>query len=94
MTYHPLGHVWIQLQEDVQYSPKVEWWLVNDLDHRVDLHVLDVLNEKLQFTCTNDNRFEEHVALDQFLDLVDLLLLCVADKNSLQYLSSHVSYIP
>ena len=56
MTDHPLRHIRVQFQEDVKNSPKIERRLVNNLNHGVYLHVLDILHEKLQLTCANNNR--------------------------------------
>ena len=84
-------HVWVQSQENVEDSPQVEWRLVYQFNESVDFHFLDVLNEKLNFACANDNRFEEHLAVNQLFHLIHLLLLLMRNKHPFQNMACHSS---
>jgi len=86
-------HIMVQLQKDVENSPQIKRWLVYELHEIVDLHVFYVSYEEFNFTGANNDRLEEHWAVDKLLHFIDSLLFCVTDKHSFQNLRCHPSDI-
>jgi len=68
--------------------------LVDEFDDVVDLHVLNIIDEELDFTSTYEHGFQKNITIHEFRNLSDSVLFTVADKNALQNLRRHSSNVP
>lgn len=88
-----IGHISVQVEEDVENPEQVEGSQVYKLHHGGELHLGLGRNAELQLRGADYNGLEEQRTVHEFLDQLQSLLLFVLQEDPLEDLRAHSKHI-